>query len=63
MPEKTRLNMDGLDWLKDRTLVEENLEKVRKLTKLAKEMGTTMPKLAIAWTLKNENVSTAILSF
>jgi len=61
MPEKTRLNMDGLDWLKDRTLVEENLEKVRTLTKLAKEMGTTMPKLAIAWTLKNENVSTAIL--
>lgn len=61
MPEKTRLNMDGMDWLKDRSLVEENLEKVRKLTKLAKEMGTTMPKLAIAWTLKNDNVSTAIL--
>jgi len=61
MPEKTRLNMDGMDWLKDKSLVEENLEKVRKLTELAKEMGTTMPKLAIAWTLKNENVSTAIL--
>lgn len=61
MPEKTRLSMDGLDWLKDRTLVEENLEKVRKLTKLAKEIGTTMPKLAIAWALKNDNVSTAIL--
>jgi voltage-dependent potassium channel beta subunit len=61
MPEKTRLNMDGMDWLKDRSLVEENLEKVRKLTKVAKEMGTTMPKMAIAWTLKNDNVSTAIL--
>ena len=61
MPEKTRLNMDGMDWLKDKSLVEENLEKVRKLTELAKEMGTTMPKLAIGWTLKNENVSTAIL--
>lgn len=61
MTEKTRLNMDGMEWLKDRSLVEENLEKVRKLTAFAKEIDTTMPKLAIAWCLKNENVSTAIL--
>lgn len=61
MPESTRLSMDGLDWLKDKTLVEENLEKVRKLTSLANELGTTMPKLGIAWCLKNNNVSTVIL--
>src|SRR5690554_1508058 len=61
IPEKTRLSMEGLEWLKDISLVEEKLTKVKKLTKLAKEIGTTMPKLAIAWTLKNENVSTAIL--
>ncbi|MEQ8907706.1 MAG: aldo/keto reductase [Vicingaceae bacterium] len=61
MPEETRLSMDGLEWLKDANLVEEKLDKVRELTKFAKELGTTMPKLAIAWTLKNENVSTAIL--
>jgi voltage-dependent potassium channel beta subunit len=61
MPEKTRLGMEGLEWLKDRNLVDENLEKVRKLTVFAKELGTSMPKLAIAWCLKNENVSTAIL--
>ncbi|MFT6200022.1 MAG: voltage-dependent potassium channel beta subunit [Vicingaceae bacterium] len=61
MAEKTRLSMDGMEWLKDKSLVEENLEKVRKLTVFAKEIGTTMPKLAIAWCLKNENVSTAIL--
>jgi voltage-dependent potassium channel beta subunit len=61
MPEETRLSMDGLEWLKDANLVEEKLAKVKELTKLAKEIGTTMPKLAIAWTLKNENVSTAIL--
>lgn len=61
MPESTRLSMDGLDWLKDKTLVEENLEKVRKLTSLADELGTTMPKLGIAWCLKNNNVSTVIL--
>ncbi|MDB4083337.1 aldo/keto reductase, partial [Vicingaceae bacterium] len=61
MAEKTRLSIDGMEWLKDKSLVEENLEKVRKLTGLAKEIGTTMPKLAIAWCLKNDNVSTAIL--
>ena len=61
MPEKTRLSMEGLEWLKDVNLVEEKLAKVKELTKLAKEIGITMPKLAIAWTLKNENVSTAIL--
>ena len=61
MAESTRLSMDGMEWLKDKSLVEENLEKVRKLTVLANEIGTPMPKLAIAWCLKNENVSTAIL--
>ncbi|MGD1847853.1 MAG: potassium channel beta subunit family protein [Salibacteraceae bacterium] len=59
-PESTRLGMEGMDWLKDRVHVEENLEKVRKLTTFAKELGTTMPLLALAWCLKNPNVSTAI---
>lgn len=61
MPEKTRLSMDGLEWLKDANLVEEKLEKVRQLSLFAKELGLSMPKLAIAWCLKNENVSTVIL--
>lgn len=59
-PESTRLGMEGLDWLKDRVLVDENLEKVRQLTAFAKELDTTMPLLALAWCLKNPNVSTAI---
>ncbi|MCA9922663.1 MAG: aldo/keto reductase, partial [Anaerolineales bacterium] len=33
----------------------------RALTHMAEEMGTTMARLAIAWTLKNPNVSTVIL--
>lgn len=61
MPEKTRLSMDGLEWLKDANLVDEKLEKVRQLSQFAKELGLSMPKLAIAWCLKNENVSTVIL--
>lgn len=47
------------NWL-DRALTEENISKVRQLTDLANEMGTTMPALALAWTLKNPVVSSAI---
>lgn len=60
-PEGTRLSIEGLDWLKDRSLTPERLEKVRKISKIAKELGTSIPKLAIAWCMKNPNVSTVIL--
>ncbi|MCB0704224.1 MAG: aldo/keto reductase [Saprospiraceae bacterium] len=60
-PKDTRLGMEGLEWLKERSLSHERMEKVSKLNQLAGEIGTTMPKLAIAWCLKNPNVSTVIL--
>jgi len=38
------------------------IEKIRKLTEIAeKELGCTMTHLALAWCIKNENVSTCIL--
>ncbi|KAJ9161049.1 Aldo/keto reductase [Coniochaeta hoffmannii] len=37
------------------------IEKVRKLTDVAKRLGGTTASLAIAWCVKNENVSTVIL--
>lgn len=61
MPKDTRMNLQELDWIKNRQLVAENLKKVQKLTQFAKELDISMPQLAIAWCLKNENVSTAIL--
>ena len=60
-PDDTRLGIEGMEWLKDRTLREENLQKVRKMTAFAKEIGISMANLAIAWCLKNPNVSTVIL--
>lgn len=60
-PEGTRLGIKGLEWLKKSALTEERLQKVRDLDKLAKELGTSLPKLAIAWCLRNPNVSTVIL--
>ena len=60
-PEGTRLGMEGLEWLKENALTPERLEKVRELDKLAKELDTSLPKLAVAWCLINPNVSTVIL--
>lgn len=60
-PQGTRLGIQGLEWLKEKTLTEDRLDKVRRLSGLAKELDTTMPRLAIAWCLKNPNVSTVIL--
>lgn len=60
-PKGTRLNMEGMDWLKKSVLEKENIKKAEKLTILAKDLGMTLPVLAIAWCLKNKNVSTVIL--
>ncbi|HNP19912.1 MAG TPA: aldo/keto reductase [Fulvivirga sp.] len=60
-PKDTRLGIEGLEWLKDRLLAEENLKKVKKMSAFAKELGVSMPLLALAWCLKNRNVSSVIL--
>ncbi len=62
MPTDNRLHIEGMDWLKERTLGDETrIEKTKQLNGLAKELGTSLSKLAIAWCVKNPNVSTAIL--
>ena len=61
MPKNTRLGIEGLEWLKDRTVTDKNLAIVKKLNSLAKELDLSLPVLAIAWCLKNRNVSTVIL--
>ena len=60
-PKGTRLGMKGLEWLRERSLSPARLEKVRKLNEVALQLGTSLPKLAIAWCAKNENVSSVIL--
>lgn len=60
-PEGTRLGIESLGWLKDTLVVEENLMKVKKLGSIANDLGVSMPQLAIAWCLKNDDVSTVIL--
>lgn len=60
-PANTRLGMEGMEWLKNRELLAERIEKVKKLSALAGELGVAMPTLAIAWAIKPHFVSTAIL--
>lgn len=57
----TRLDLKGMDWLKDRVLAEQNMEKVEGLQQLANQMNLPLAKLSLAWCLKNPNVSTVIL--
>jgi voltage-dependent potassium channel beta subunit len=63
IPEDSRGNLEGYEWLRSRFEGDEalaNIAKVRELTKIADGLGCTMAQLAIAWCLTNPNVSTVI---
>jgi voltage-dependent potassium channel beta subunit len=60
-PADTRMNVKGMDWLKDTMLVESKIDKARQLTEFAKTIGTNVALMSLAWCLKNPNVSTVIL--
>jgi voltage-dependent potassium channel beta subunit len=61
IPDGSRLKREELGWLAERLMTPENAEKVKTLHHLALELGTSLPKLGVAWCLKNPNVSTVIL--
>ncbi|MBN9483171.1 MAG: alcohol dehydrogenase [Bacteroidetes bacterium 43-93] len=61
IPEGSRLALEGFEWLKDRTLSEEKIGRVRELGKLAAELGTSTATLSLAWCIHNPNVTTAII--
>ncbi len=59
--KSSRLRMAGLDWLRERELTSARLKKVEKLKTIAKGLDLSLPVMALAWCLKNPNVSTVIL--
>jgi voltage-dependent potassium channel beta subunit len=61
IPADSRLAIEGFDWLKERWLQEAKLAKVKKLGALADSLGVSLASLAIAWTIRNPHVTTAIL--
>lgn len=61
IPDDSRLAIKGFEWLATKQLNEQRIEKVRRLTSIAHELGGSMAALAIAWCAYNPNVSTVIL--
>ncbi len=63
IPKDSRVNTDGYDWLRKKFVDEEGkkrIEIVNQLMPIANDLGCTMAQMAIAWCLKNPNVSTVI---
>jgi voltage-dependent potassium channel beta subunit len=60
IPEGSRATLKGYDFVKEAATAEKNNQKVRNLVPIAADLGCTLAQLALAWTLKNPNVSTAI---
>lgn len=64
VPPGSRLDLPGLEWLKNALLGPEaprRLAAVTLLAELARELDTSLPCLALAWCLKNPHVSSVIL--
>ncbi len=61
IPEGSRLGLEGFEWLRDRWMINDKIDRVKQLSSLAKALGVSLASLSIAWTLKNPNVTTAIL--
>jgi voltage-dependent potassium channel beta subunit len=61
IPEGSRLSIPGFEWLKDRTIAEVKIQKVKALQQIAESLNTNLAALSIAWCISNPNVSTAIL--
>jgi voltage-dependent potassium channel beta subunit len=64
IPDDSRMNLKGYEWL--RRIVEsdggrQKIQKAAALEQIADDLGITMVQLALAWCLKNPNVSTVIL--
>jgi voltage-dependent potassium channel beta subunit len=57
----SRLGREELAWLRDMNVVEDKLIRVNKIAALTGDLGCTPAQLAVAWCLKNPNVSTVIL--
>jgi aryl-alcohol dehydrogenase-like predicted oxidoreductase len=63
IPQNTRVTLPGYEWLRKDFESEEakrNLEKVKLLMPIASGLGLSLAQMALAWCLKNPNVSSVI---
>ena len=63
IPENTRVTLEGYEWLREMFENEQGqtrIEQARQLMPIAEELGCSLAQLALAWCLKNPNVSSVI---
>jgi voltage-dependent potassium channel beta subunit len=65
IPKNSRLDSPDLAWLRESLLNQpdgpKQLAAITSLANIARELGTSLPRLAVAWCLKNPHVSSVIL--
>ena len=62
-PGDTRMSLKGYEWLKEKFTNDEakqRLQTVKALAGVASDLSTNLPRLALAWCLRNPHVSTVI---
>jgi aryl-alcohol dehydrogenase-like predicted oxidoreductase len=60
IPPGSRGTLKGYEWLVERLTDPAKIARVRKLAPIASQLGCTLAQLAIAWCLKNPNVSSVL---
>ena len=60
IPQDSRANLPGYEWLRNNINNPDRLNAVRALQPVADELGGSMAQLALAWCVKNPNVTTVI---
>lgn len=61
IPPGSRAAHSGYEWLQNSVLSPARVEKVKQLVPVAADLGCTLAQLALAWCLKNPNISSVIL--
>ncbi len=61
VPQDARVNRPGGDFLKPEHLKQENIERARALNEIAKNRGQSLAQLAIAWVLRDQRVTSALI--
>ncbi|GIW23211.1 MAG: voltage-gated potassium channel [Candidatus Sericytochromatia bacterium] len=61
IPQDSRANKNNINMFIKNKLTEENINKVRKLTNIANELGVTMSQLALSWCLRKEEITSTII--
>ena len=61
IPADSRAAQPGYEWLQKSGITPARVDKVKQLVPIANDLGCTLAQLAIAWCLKNQNISSVIL--